>query len=1065
MIVQTNGFVQLFWDRALGNVTGYVIEVDTGSGFTTLATLGSSTNNFLDTSAPVSATYRVKATNVGGNSHYSPELKNLVDPRMTVDAKIVRGPGGRLFLAVAALPPDAVSLLVYRQTFDADFPQGDYYQSGGSVFDAGLADGSFTVALSSLTNGVALLPTNSIPAYGRYFLYVTAKGPDGRPGHWTPINEPPTVPFLDGTAAMKQNLSFLLRSAGAFDPLHFRVKYADESYSYLYAWPADYVYSGCFDLWGYAIQNEFEPFEENRYFRNFAFPVNGVLSSGLLDSGITDYVATEIRIGLNPAHSFPTYSYAVNSNQTAIGSTLSRTDSRWIFGGYQTFGFHIDYGLYIDASNNLALAADYPNIYGLPIQSAKLKQFSGAFTTLNAGSAIAPTVYGLVYHEVTEPVLETTGFYFARPGVDAIPGSYDFAVTNATPLLITGVGQPFTVAGWARQRIVNGFTNKFAYLGQYFDKAYTITNGVKTTNQTGILSEYGNFLPTEPGRMILTTKADLDQTTNQVGECLVHVIGLNVDANHDGILDRTFTGLDQTSPQRPFRFWVNNDHDAGEDIKDSAPDYQDGLITTPRDLEDFARLWITGIPTNQDLTIQISWRNEAGQPAIKLYRAVEDDGGIGYLTNTTVAGTQINYGNISGTYVGYGASLGLIAPGQTLSLASTNFLTFARKHFLFEGAGIGSGELVLSIIQNSVVIGESSLFFDLHDVKDFYERYTATNVTRNLPPSALVSQFRPDHLMDTPPNEAKQLAIFVHGINNTEFEYESSSETIFKRLYWSGYKGRLAAFRWPCTYFPGNEGTIIPFHKFDRGEFYAYKSANAFKEYLRFQTNRFGLMDYTINILAHSMGNGVVGEAIVNGAPFDNYILSQGAVPAHAYDFAAPTLQRLVDAETNKPTPYFEYDGGYHRCFTNIGGHVVNFYNTNDFALASGTYQVPGIGTIEVNWVRHNENEKPESFLGSPFFGYEYGYFPGSYTSYRQESSVPITLTDVHEIRSMVSRSRTAAVGAQGGLAGVIDSSIDLKSSFEFDSTRPEHGAQFSRPIQSSREYYIQVLNSFQILP
>jgi len=34
----TNGNVQLFWDRALGAVTGYVVEKDTGSGFTTFAT-------------------------------------------------------------------------------------------------------------------------------------------------------------------------------------------------------------------------------------------------------------------------------------------------------------------------------------------------------------------------------------------------------------------------------------------------------------------------------------------------------------------------------------------------------------------------------------------------------------------------------------------------------------------------------------------------------------------------------------------------------------------------------------------------------------------------------------------------------------------------------------------------------------------------------------------------------------------------------------------------------------------------------------------------------------------
>src|SRR5205823_2561674 len=101
---------------------------------------------------------------------------------------------------------------------------------------------------------------------------------------------------------------------------------------------------------------------------------------------------------------------------------------------------------------------------------------------------------------------------------------------------------------------------KFAYLGQYFDKAHKGPNGTRSTTETGILSEYGEFFPTEPGRTILTTKPDPDQNGLQ-GECTVHVIKLSVDANHDGNMDETFSGSDHTHAGKPYVFWVNNDTD------------------------------------------------------------------------------------------------------------------------------------------------------------------------------------------------------------------------------------------------------------------------------------------------------------------------------------------------------------------------------------------------------------------------------------------------------------------------------------------------------------------------
>jgi predicted esterase len=356
---------------------------------------------------------------------------------------------------------------------------------------------------------------------------------------------------------------------------------------------------------------------------------------------------------------------------------------------------------------------------------------------------------------------------------------------------------------------------------------------------------------------------------------------------------------------------------------------------------------------------------------------------------------------------------------------------------------MGRGELVLTIRQGTNTFAETSAWFDLRDVENMYEWASAENVTSGIPPSDLVSRLRTNYVTLREPDETGQIIVFVHGINNTESQCRLSTATTLKRLYWSGYRGKVAGFRWPCGYFPPN-GTINPY-QFNRSEFYAFKAATAFTNYLNFLATRADLPSYTINILAHSQGAAIVSEALNQGAAFDTLILSQAAMPAHSYDGIAPTLQKLLNAETNEATPYFPAHGGYHECYNNISGHVVNFFNTNDYALATGT-----IGPYDTNWEKNQETEKPESFVGAQTY-----HFQPPATSWRLYPGPDEIVYDMLEARSMVARSRSRAVGAQGGLGGVIDSSVNLSTSFGFGATREDHSGQFARPIQTVLGYYL----------
>jgi hypothetical protein len=108
---------------------------------------------------------------------------------------------------------------------------------------------------------------------------------------------------------------------------------------------------------------------------------------------------------------------------------------------------------------------------------------------------------------------QTPHFRFGAPR-PPMPGSPDFTINSTSPLLIASVGQPFTVSGWAKLKI-NGQNNKFAYLEQYWDKAYRLDASGNRVSETGQLSPYGEFFPTEPGPTELETMGDIDNPSQR----------------------------------------------------------------------------------------------------------------------------------------------------------------------------------------------------------------------------------------------------------------------------------------------------------------------------------------------------------------------------------------------------------------------------------------------------------------------------------------------------------------------------------------------------------------------
>jgi len=92
----------------------------------------------------------------------------------------------------------------------------------------------------------------------------------------------------------------------------------------------------------------------------------------------------------------------------------------------------------------------------------------------------------------------------------------------------------------------------------------------------------------------MTTSARAD-----VYALLLLPVELAVDANRDGTISLSGSGgNDQTTADKPYRFWLNDDQDTdtsgnGDVVPVTQPDSTPSNIVSKRDLEDWARLWIS----------------------------------------------------------------------------------------------------------------------------------------------------------------------------------------------------------------------------------------------------------------------------------------------------------------------------------------------------------------------------------------------------------------------------------------------------------------------------------------
>ena len=618
-------------------------------------------------------------------------------------------------------------------------------------------------------------------------------------------------------------------------------------------------------------------------------------------------------------------------------------------------------------------------------------------------------------------------------------------------------------------------------------------------NDNGVIACVGSFQPR-------------DDEGNPVGQpqkrgCLLMPMELMVDGNRDG--EMSFSAerrsADRTSAERPYRFWVNDDDDGaaateGDQVPASTPDYADGVMRSPRDLEDFTRLHVnvSGLEhalESGGIKAAFEWRETSGTagsagPRVKLYRATS--GGTDYLTNESAAN--------SATLAPFRDTLGEVVPGAPLFMPEGFWLTqspyanvpktLPTAWFWFEGSGEGKGRLILSFWKGNERIGEAQgVWLDLTNIKTMYQRgkaqpedIAAPNGSSSAPftgaswyvDDAINAQFR----FVADPDEEKKAVIFVHGWSVDYNDYTNVAETMFKRLWHQGFKGRFCSLRWDPLVVAEIWNIIsVSAGQYNRSEHRAWLYGESLKQF----TMAINAEGFSVSLIGHSMGNIICGSSLQKGLAVDNYLLMQAAVPAGAYDSRGGDgiggvngYPRFWRAEVNQPTPDFHqspngeltkgYRGFLEGVGENVAGEIVNFHNSDDYALATGH---KAFDAIETNWEANQENYKPD---GSSVGRWRYRYNPlesnldqrgvQEFTDAEHRVVNSRFVTDSYEMKSFVARPRSKAAGAVEGSGdnpvarGTIDSNINMRRDYGFTPNAEDHSGQFTRPIQQVHRLY-----------
>lgn len=375
-----------------------------------------------------------------------------------------------------------------------------------------------------------------------------------------------------------------------------------------------------------------------------------------------------------------------------------------------------------------------------------------------------------------------------------------------------------------------------------------------------------------------------------------------VDSDNNGFLGGEDNAYEMVFPGCVF--WVNDDDDYNESsvhpddnnpaLASGEADCHDNKINGIRDLEDF-------MPFNMTIPNVKEWTNNQN---VKFYLKAEGEGKIRVfkrIKDMREYGAKTYLNDLDSSRSQYQEEMKFLLPsdgnkkeGQLLD--PSWFDSEGRFCAIFEGVKEGSLKLILEVQlgegdnKKRVVLDE--VYLTLKNVRDMYrfinvrEGPTVGNTDDKLRYRNINVERSDMFMLDT-----SSVYMFIHGAWTPKSDAVTWSNTVYKRLYRTGYRGGFIGFSWETT--RAIDWPIVPIGsgnpktEFDDEWVRSFQTGQVLADVIENTKNEF--KNAKINLMAHSLGGNLTSYALrlLNVQDrrdlVDNVFLIQVAVPGNAY--------------------------------------------------------------------------------------------------------------------------------------------------------------------------------------
>lgn len=451
---------------------------------------------------------------------------------------------------------------------------------------------------------------------------------------------------------------------------------------------------------------------------------------------------------------------------------------------------------------------------------------------------------------------------------------------------------------------------------------------------------YSRAVDSNQGGAYLVRTFNGDQTVESAK--LLVPAGFVPDYNRDGKID--FADRGKVTRENPWRWWINDDND-----KNTAPGNERGKNAddVPGGPEEFDLYWVGDndndfVDGMRDLIdffpLHLSLEEMVGVYPLSAYDylLVQADRAVRFYEYPACVIDGSDSSHFPNRHIkSVGVARGL--SGKNLERASAEGVELGSS--LLESCEKGKGVLVLEGVRPTLdpILVEVSRKSDgarvaviefplsLSRVEEMYRHVNMRDVTGG-GGGHITQTGEPVGYPDSLTN-GKYVAYF-HGFKVSGESSRGSQANIFKRLHQMGNRARFIGVSWHGD--PPNPGAVSRLPDYHRAVYNGLTTGIVAKTRLGFT------QESSLAVLAHSLGNSVVGNAIVNfGLKVDQYYMINGAIPIEAYDSEQtsnssghPDMKRNMTEDDWKP--FYDHGSGEQRRLFAANWHQLFSENPDD---------------------------------------------------------------------------------------------------------------------------------------